>query len=235
MTYIGLGRRFVAWLVDGLITGLAWVPFAETSSVDGTYSIRWEGIDFVIPLLITLAYFVLLEGAFGATIGKLVLGIRVRALDGTRIGFGAAAIRNLARVVDGFPYLIPYLVGAIAVSRSETDQRLGDRWAKTVVVLVGTESKACPRSRPRCRPRPTPSACRSPPPGAAPPPTEPSLPPPPPVATSADRASRGPGGRCTRCPRRRADRRDPRRASGRSRPSAARSPRPPTSWRRRRR
>ena len=101
----------------------------------------------------------LLEGAFGATIGKLVLGIRVRALDGTRIGFGAAAIRNLARVVDGFPYLIPYLVGAIAVSRSETDQRLGDRWAKTVVVLVGTESKAAHR-RPRCRPRPTRSGCR---------------------------------------------------------------------------
>ena len=65
MTYIGLGRRFVAWVVDGLITGLAWLPFAETSSVDGTYSIRWDGVDFLIPLLITLAYFVLLEGAFG--------------------------------------------------------------------------------------------------------------------------------------------------------------------------
>jgi uncharacterized RDD family membrane protein YckC len=180
MTYIGLGRRFVAWLVDGLITGLAWVPFAETSSVDGTYSIRWEGVDFLIPLLITLAYFVLLEGAFGATVGKLVLGIRVRALDGTRIGFGAAAIRNLARVVDGFPYLIPYLVGAIAVSRSEIDQRLGDRWARTVVVLVGTESKAVPAAAAAMPTSPDPFGMPAPPPGAAPPPTEPSLPPPPP-------------------------------------------------------
>ena len=179
MTYIGLGRRFVAWLVDGLITGLAWVPFAETSSVDGTYSIRWEGVDFLIPLLITLAYFVLLEGAFGATVGKLVLGIRVRALDGTRIGFGAAAIRNLARVVDGFPYLIPYLVGAIAVSRSEIDQRLGDRWAKTVVVLVGTESKAVHAVAAPMPTSPDPFGMPAPPPGATPPPTEPSLPPPP--------------------------------------------------------
>ena len=179
MTYIGIGRRFVAWLVDALITGLAWVPFAETSSVDGTYSIRWDGVDFLVPLLITLAYFVLLEGAFGATVGKLVLGIRVRSLDGTRIGFGAAAIRNLARVVDGFPYVIPYLVGAIAVSRSEIDQRLGDRWAKTVVVLTGTESRAgapgvaMPAS-------PDTGGMPSPPPGAAPPSTDPSLPPPPP-------------------------------------------------------
>ena len=46
MTYIGVGRRFVALLIDGLITGLAWVPFAETSSVDGVYSIGWEGMDF---------------------------------------------------------------------------------------------------------------------------------------------------------------------------------------------
>lgn len=178
MTYIGIGRRFVAWLVDALLTGLAWVPFAETSSVDGTYSIRWDGADFLIPLLITLAYFVFLEGAFGATVGKLVLGIRVRSLDGTRISFGAAAIRNLARVVDGFPYVIPYLVGAIAVSRSETDQRLGDRWAKTVVVLVGTESRGTTGATMPASPEP--SGMPSAPPGAAPPSPNPSLPPPPP-------------------------------------------------------
>lgn len=177
MRYIGVGRRFVALLIDGLITGLAWVPFAETSSVDGTYSIRWDGVDFLIPLLLTLAYFVLLEGAFGATVGKLVLGIRVRSLDGTRIGFGAAAIRNLARVVDAFPYVIPYLVGAIAVSRSETDQRLGDRWAKTVVVLLGTESHGA--SEITMPASPDPFGMPSPPPGAAPPSTDHSLPPPP--------------------------------------------------------
>ena len=182
MTYIGLGRRFVAWVVDGLITGLAWLPFAETSSVDGTYSIRWDGADFLIPLLITLAYFVLLEGAFGATVGKLVLGIRVRALDGTRIGFGAAAIRNVARMVDGFPYIIPYLVGAIAVSRSETDQRLGDRWGKTVVVLVGTESKGTPVAAMPASPDPfgLPSPPGASPPGSAPPSAGAALPPPPP-------------------------------------------------------
>ena len=106
MRYIGVGRRFVALLIDGMITALAWIPFAETSSVDGVYSIRWDGMDFVIPLAITLAYFVVLEGAFGATVGKVVLGIRVRRPDGSRIGFGPALGGNLARVVDAFPYVI---------------------------------------------------------------------------------------------------------------------------------
>ena len=53
MTYIGPGRRFFALLIDGLIIGLAWVPFAEVESGDGAYSIGWRGLDFVIPMLIT--------------------------------------------------------------------------------------------------------------------------------------------------------------------------------------
>jgi len=181
MRYIGVGRRFVALLIDGLITALAWMPFAETSSVDGVYSIRWDGMDFVTLLALTLAYFVVLEGAFGATIGKVVLGIRVRRPDGSRIGFGPALIRNLARVVDAFPYVIPYLVGGIAVIRSDTDQRFGDRWAKTVVILVGTDANVGVEP-PAMAATPDPYGLPSPPPGA--PPAEPgagTLPPPPPA------------------------------------------------------
>lgn len=183
MRYIGVGRRFVALLIDGLITALAWVPFAETSSVDGVYSIRWEGMDFVIPIAITLAHFVVLEGAFGATVGKVVLGIRVRRPDGSRIGFGPALIRNLARVVDAFPYVIPYLVGGIAVIRSDTDQRLGDRWATTVVILVGTDANASiePTAGAVTPAPPDPFALPSPPPGAHPVDRPTSLPPPPPA------------------------------------------------------
>ena len=172
MTYIGVGRRFVAWLLDLSITGLAWIPFAQVESGDGVYSISWKGIDFVLPLLITVAYFVLLEGLAGATIGKFVLGIRVRALDGSRIGLGPALVRNLARIVDAFPYVIPYLVGGIAVIRSDTCQRFGDRWAKTVVILVGTDRDAArPASTALAPPPPGPSdavGLPTPPPGAPP-------------------------------------------------------------------
>jgi len=169
LVYIGLGRRFVAWLVDVLVTGLAWMAFAETESGDGTFTIRWEGMDAVWPVLITLAYFVVLERVFGATIGKLVVGIRVRLLDGSRIAWGPALVRNIARVVDALPYAIPYLVGAIALNRSDTKQRLGDRWAKTVVVLVGTDRTATGGgAQPALTADHGPFAMPSPPPGTAP-------------------------------------------------------------------
>lgn len=184
MSYIGLGRRFVAWLIDVLITGLAWVPFAEVESGEGFYSISWQGWDVAVPALIAFAYLVVLEGVAGATIGKVVVGIRVRGLDGSRIGLGAAAIRNLARAVDAFPYVIPYLVGAISVSRSETKQRLGDRWAKTVVVLVGSDRNATDGSDEA--PAPDERGLPSPPPGSAPveTPGHGELPPPPPSASA---------------------------------------------------
>jgi uncharacterized RDD family membrane protein YckC len=178
VTYIGPGRRFFALLIDVLLTGLAWIPFADAESRDGVTSIRWEGADFVIPTLITLAYFIVLEGAFGATLGKVVLGIRVRRPDGSRIGFGAAAIRNLARIVDAFPYVIPYLVGGLAANSSDTKQRFGDRWAQTVVVLVGTDANGgTPIEMPA--PMPDRSGLPSPPPGE--PPADRMLPPPPPA------------------------------------------------------
>ena len=48
----------------------------------------------------------------------------------------------MARIVDAFPYVFPYLVGAISVWASPNQQRLGDRWANTVVVTK--ESIALP-------------------------------------------------------------------------------------------
>jgi uncharacterized RDD family membrane protein YckC len=184
LTDIGPGRRSVALLIDTLITAIAWVPFADTRSRDGVTSISWQGMDFALPVLIGIAYFVLLEGLAGATIGKAVLGIRVRRVDGTRIGLGASALRNLARVVDGFPYVVPYLVGAIAMSRSDRKQRFGDRWAKTVVILVGTERASATDGEGSGAGVAGPQGLPSPPPGTGPAPAPTmsgDLPPPPPA------------------------------------------------------
>ena len=63
--------------------------------------------------------------------------------DGTKLGWRAAVVRNVARIVDAFPYVFPYLVGAISVWASPNQQRLGDRWANTVVV---TKESMLPRA-----------------------------------------------------------------------------------------
>jgi uncharacterized RDD family membrane protein YckC len=77
--------------------------------------------------------------------GKLVLGLRVRSATGEKLTLKASVVRNFLRVVDAFPYVIPYLVGAIAVwsdgslgldpvpNERRLRRRLGDRAARTIV------------------------------------------------------------------------------------------------------
>jgi uncharacterized RDD family membrane protein YckC len=131
---VGVGRRFVAVFVDSVLLAAVSGPFAEIRRGDGYWQIGWHGRHLFWPGLIAIVYYVLLEGIAGGTIGKLVTGIRVVNEDGAKLGWAGAVVRNVARVVDAFPYFLPYLVGAISAWVSPTKQRLGDRWASSVVV-----------------------------------------------------------------------------------------------------
>ncbi len=75
-----------------------------------------------------------MEAGFGATVGKLAAGLRVLRVDGRDVGFGGSVVRNLLRLVDAFPFVIPFLLGAIFIWNTGRSQRLGDLAAHTVVV-----------------------------------------------------------------------------------------------------
>jgi uncharacterized RDD family membrane protein YckC len=134
MTYVGVGRRFVAIFVDSIVLLILSGPFAEIRHGDGYLQVDWQGRRMFWPSLIVICYFILLEGIAGATIGKFLTGIRVVSQDGNKLTWSASIVRNIARIVDAFPYALPYLVAAISVWASPIQQRLGDRWANTVVV-----------------------------------------------------------------------------------------------------
>lgn len=134
MRYVSVGRRFVAYIIDSIVLGLVTAPFGSYKFEDGTASYRVVGVPFLLSLLVWIAYFAILEATLGATLGKLALGIRVLKADGSKLDWGASIVRNILRIVDAFPYFIPYLLGAILVWSSPTRQRLGDRAASTVVV-----------------------------------------------------------------------------------------------------
>lgn len=157
MRYIGVGRRFVAWAVDLLLIGGIIALLGDYRDGPG-YEVSWLGWRFVVAfLLVPVAYLVLFEWLVSATPGKFLVGIRVRTEAGARIGFGSSLVRNLARLVDALPYVVPYIVGAVAISRSPSHQRLGDRWAGTVVIGWGSEAAADVASSPT----PGPSAITS--------------------------------------------------------------------------
>jgi uncharacterized RDD family membrane protein YckC len=100
----GFWRRFAAVIVDGLVLAIPTIPV--TVFVDDVATIN------VITTIISLVYYVLLEGsASGQTVGKRALGIRVFDFRGGTgsIGYGRALVRNLVKYVSGVVVLLGYL------------------------------------------------------------------------------------------------------------------------------
>jgi uncharacterized RDD family membrane protein YckC len=89
------------------------------------------GNAFWLLLALGIGHYVVCEAMAGATLGKLLVGIRVVGDDGGPLTLEAAIIRNLLRLIDG---LFFYLVGAIVALTSPRGQRLGDRAAHMLVV-----------------------------------------------------------------------------------------------------
>ena len=86
-------------------------------------------------MLVAASYWVLPEWALGATVGKLVFGLRVIAATRRECTFMQSVKRNLLRLIDAqFFYLVGYLVARFTPNK----QRLGDLWAGTLVVTVDT-------------------------------------------------------------------------------------------------
>ncbi|MEX0991270.1 MAG: RDD family protein [Actinomycetota bacterium] len=152
MQYISVGRRALAIIIDGFVLIPAFVLgailfpdsaiCASTDLPGGGFSVNcsMDGPAVLVPLLIGFAYFIILEATAGATVGKFIVGIRVRQLDGTPITWKQSTIRNLLRIIDG---LFFYLVGAIIVWNSTPlRQRLGDQTAHTVVIQRGSDVAA---------------------------------------------------------------------------------------------
>lgn len=127
--YSSLGRRFYAALIDNAIWIVGFVAFAGPAvSALETDDPTAAGLVVLVYLSLWFNYFALCEWRWGQTIGKNVAGIRVEPLRGEGIGFGAASMRNLLRLVDWF------VIGWILIATDDRKQRLGDMAAGTVVV-----------------------------------------------------------------------------------------------------
>jgi uncharacterized RDD family membrane protein YckC len=132
LVVVALGA--IGGLVGGTIAGLlsafgvlqaGWAPRSGDLSV-GT---------FALSTLAGITYHALCEGFGDATVGKALLGLRVRRESLGPTDVGGAIVRNLAFYIDSFFF---GLVAYTTMSRSEKRQRLGDKWGHTVVVRVAS-------------------------------------------------------------------------------------------------
>jgi uncharacterized RDD family membrane protein YckC len=130
LQYAGVGIRFLALLIDGIIIGV--VSAIINGVAAATQNSAITTLAGVVIAVLALLYFIWMEATQGATLGKMALGLRVVKSDGSSpIGWPASIIRNLLRIIDG---LFVYLVGAIIIWTSPLKQRLGDKVAQTLVV-----------------------------------------------------------------------------------------------------
>ena len=152
--YAGFWMRFVAIIIDGIIIGVAqsfiFVPILAALGLG--FASSAENMDFsdpgqaagmiasitaliggywILSLSIQVLYFSFMEASkFQATLGKMALGLKVTDLNGGKLDFAKAFIRNLSKILSNITMFIGYIMAGF----TEKKQGLHDMIASTLVV-----------------------------------------------------------------------------------------------------
>ncbi len=151
----GFWPRLVAYIIDNIVLGVSIailtspmlvlmlildVPFSKSSDYSwmGQHSPAVLALFFALMLvtiisdvIVGIGYYIVLEGHFGFTIGKYLLGMRVLKTDGTKIGYKEALLRNIPKYINNL-IAIDALIMLIFFNKEK--QRGFDKVANTMVV-----------------------------------------------------------------------------------------------------
>lgn len=133
----GFWARLGAHLLDGFILGtvfqLLWTlsgqsrhwalpawPNEWTDATFQQFTQDWQlWANHAAPIFYPLffVYDVVLNGRFGATVGKMAIGARIVVWDGSRLSYGRAALRWLAARVSDLFFFAGYLLIALRADK----------------------------------------------------------------------------------------------------------------------
>lgn len=146
------GERIAAYIVDWFLLTLIKVALflillltvfrSELDAVmDGSKSeadsfevFFWVffGVLFALGIIIDGLYFVISEGRTGQTLGKRLLGIAVVSDELRQVGYGAATLRHLGRLLWNLSNII-VIIDIVLVFVSQR-KRIGDYFGSTLVI-----------------------------------------------------------------------------------------------------
>ncbi|RLI10422.1 hypothetical protein DRO42_01305 [Candidatus Bathyarchaeota archaeon] len=147
------GSRLVAYIIDSIIVGvtaavIGWLltfPLIIGALINGRWW-TWRGV-FGLPLsmgVVQVLYFTLIEGGYGASIGKQFMGLKVVDAEGNPPSFMKALIRNISKVYWAL-LLLDILIGLL--SRFDPRQKYTDQIAGTKVISLRGRPPGAPAAR----------------------------------------------------------------------------------------
>jgi uncharacterized RDD family membrane protein YckC len=129
-------ERFVAWIIDAVIVGVVVGILGLFTWLAGQSLTWWSGLPIWVPFfnfsLGGVAYFLywmLMDGAYGQSFGKMIMRIKITRLDGSKIGMGNAALESLGKA---FLLPIDLILGWILYPRRR--QRIFNYISETIVI-----------------------------------------------------------------------------------------------------
>ena len=118
--YAGFWRRFAALFIDSLIIGV--LP---------NMAFRHESMN-ILSFILGFGYSVWMLGTYNATVGMMVLKIKVTSENGSKISYADAVLRYFVSILSGVVLGIGYLW----MIWDPKKQTWHDMIAKTIVVKV---------------------------------------------------------------------------------------------------
>lgn len=139
MRYAGFWRRWVAVFIDGLALYVVNLPIGIVMNILAKMMGSGEGsvatgfiivLVYILQISLNAAYFIIMHGKYGATLGKKAMGIKVVRPDGRPISYGTAVGRYFAFMLSG---LVLY-IGFIMAGFDDQKRALHDHICNTRVV-----------------------------------------------------------------------------------------------------
>jgi len=136
MNYAGFGVRFVAKLIDIIVTAALTMPltFAIQGGFPGSQppNLSRSLITTPLSILLSMSYYTFLVGKFGATLGKMATKLLIVNPDGSKVSYGKALGRYFAaEFISGCATLC---IGYLMVLWDDERRALHDRICSTRVI-----------------------------------------------------------------------------------------------------
>ena len=131
-TKTNLKKRIIATLLDYALFLLSTYLYIMLVGHDNNEGGKTVSGLLALPIpIVWFLYFVVIEACYSATLAHQGLYLKVLTIERKEIEWTQALKRHLLDPIDILFYGIPAI---IAIKNSDKHQRLGDMWAKTIVV-----------------------------------------------------------------------------------------------------